>query len=982
MWKNYNYTIIYPIISMEEILVKITTFLLLLVNTSAETYYVKPSTNTPCPEEDVPCFTLSQYANKSLTSSYFASNTTLIILPGNHSLDLELSICNNTFLSVVLNTVSLSDQGTSITCHQTARFTIENVDVVEIKGLVLLGCVNNKVTLVEHFILEDCYLEGQGRNGTGLELNEVSSADIIGSVFSSNTGRDFLDEVGSRIGGAIIIMGIKLGVTISDSIFKSNTANYLGGAVFADSCNITFNSCLFTNNKLTRGVVGGGGGGAIYARLGSITLINSTFDNNTVAGDDETLYSGFGLVVTNNSTLNSSHAVSTFVRGGGALYAKSSTVIIYNSVFSCNSVSGIRCAVRGGAVYASKSFVIVINSEFKYNMVTGDDGGGGALFVKSSPITLIDNSTFHNNRLTFTSLTTNPTCGGGAVCTLYSPISINNSMLISNSVTGYLASGGAMYSIASDYFIISSSEFSNNTVFGDNGSGGAVYSSKSPIIVDNSTFKCNFVTGGYTTGGAVYADRNVFFVTNSKLNNNSVIGIHGNGGAVFILGSTNIIIENSTLSSNSVVGNYGRSGAVHAIECLFTIHNSTFDYNTVTGIGGRGGAIYHYGDINRNFPTLKARTYTNILIINISMFNNNTVTGFDGSGGAVFSDTSRIIIENSFFTANAVTDKGSALYLLSGTLNSFGTLDVQNNSANTAVIYAVESTLNFSGSTAISNNCGSIFVYSCNMTFLGETNILNNIHSSNTSQEGGAVTGFQSDIVFTSTSKLMYNSAVWGGGISVTQSKLYVFGNVTVSQNSASVSGGGIYAYTSELNFRKSIEISSNSAKNRGGGIYAVSTTTSLTDSSSTFIVGNHAKRGGGICLESSAKIYLLKLEPVCHSFLNVYFCELNGSHIMLHLHRNTADYGGAVYIADDTNSATCFATPFSDETTISSECFIQQLSLYKLNPIYTNLPSINFEIYRSNFTGNSAMVAGDVIYGGLLDRCGASPFSEIFEEN
>ena len=58
------------------------------------------------------------------------------------------------------------------------------------RRLVLFGRVNNAVTSVEQFTMEDCSLNGQGRDGTGLELNEVSTANIMRSSFSSNTGRE------------------------------------------------------------------------------------------------------------------------------------------------------------------------------------------------------------------------------------------------------------------------------------------------------------------------------------------------------------------------------------------------------------------------------------------------------------------------------------------------------------------------------------------------------------------------------------------------------------------------------------------------------------------------------------------------------------------------------------------------------------------------------------------------------------------------
>ena len=596
---------------MEGLLVKVTPFLVLLVLTSAETYYVTPSSSIPCPGEGVPCFTLSQYATKP--SDYFASNTTLILLPGNHSLDLQLSIRSISFLSVDSNTTSHSV--TSITCNQSARFTFESINVVSMRGLVLFGCVNNEVTKVEQFTLEDCTFKGQGRDGTGLELNEVSNAYIMRSSFSSNTGKEMFDlhfRERRRVGGAIIIVNSTLGITIS----------------------------------------------------------NCTLNNNTATGD------------------------------------------------------------------------------------------GGAVFVESSNITIV---------------------------------------------------------------------------------------------------------------------------------------------------------------------------------------NSTLNNNTVTGYGGMGGAMYAYS--------------SNFTIVN-STLNSNTVTGY---GGAVFAYSSNITIVNSTLNSNT----GSVFYFVSVTFNSSGFLEIQSNIASTSVLYAVGSTLNLSGNTTVSNNYGPLFVYSCNVTFMGYTNIMNNHYRTNTSQEGGAVTSFQSEIVFMGRTNLMYNTAIRGGAISATQSKLYMYGNITVSHNTASVSGGGIHAYQSELNFKENVDISRNRANDRGGGIHVISSTTRLSDGCNTYIGGNHAKRGGGMYLESGAKVYLLKSE--------MEHCdEVDTSCTTLLINNNTADYGGAVYVDDDTNSATCYATPFSDKTAISSECFIQGIGLY----------TIRFECLNTTntyFNANSASVAGDVLYGGLLDRCGASPFAEIF---
>ena len=104
---------------------------MLMILISAKTYFVMPSSSTPCPYE--PCFTLSEYATKP--SNYFVSNTILLLLPGNHCLNLELSIETVTHLSVESTTTTTSDTLVTITCNQSAKFTFQNIDVVDMKGL-------------------------------------------------------------------------------------------------------------------------------------------------------------------------------------------------------------------------------------------------------------------------------------------------------------------------------------------------------------------------------------------------------------------------------------------------------------------------------------------------------------------------------------------------------------------------------------------------------------------------------------------------------------------------------------------------------------------------------------------------------------------------------------------------------------------------------------------------------------------------------
>ena len=119
----------------------------------------------------------------------------------------------------------------------------------------------------------------------------------------------------------------------------------------------------------------------------------------------------------------------------------------------------------------------------------------------------------------------------------------------------------------------------------------------------------------------------------------------------------------------------------------------------------------------------------------------------------------------------------------------------------------------------------------------------------------------------------------------------------------------------------------------------------------------NSAERGGGITLEANAKIYILKYDLL---FTNNVFLD---THTILFI-ANRADYGGAVYVDDDTNSGTC-----ASDTKI--ECVFQVLAIH-------GTKRSDLETQSMHFSQNYANISGSTLYGGLLDRCAVSQFAEV----
>ena len=107
--------------------------------------------------------------------------------------------------------------------------------------------------------------------------------------------------------------------------------------------------------------------------------------------------------------------------------------------------------------------------------------------------------------------------------------------------------------------------------------------------------------------------------------------------------------------------------------------------------------------------------------------------------------------------------------------------------------------------------------------------------------------------------------------------------------------------------------------------------------------------RGGGLYLEHNSKLIF----KACST--------RNCTKAKLELSHNKADYGGGIYVDDDTaNSNICESTEIINNP--RKVCFIQ--THYKR---WTNKSS---NYINTLFTNNTAMESGNDLYGGLLDRC------------
>ena len=577
--------------------------------------------------------------------------------------------------------------------------------------------------------------------------------------------------------------------------------------------------------------------------------------------------------------------------GNGTVFvecgSRSGRFSIRESFAAINSLHFIGCG--GNRVSHVEQFIV------EDTIFEDTEGRGTALILNEVIDTTIERSSFLSNAHDTTQEISNnrtilsyiyehrdPSLAvGGALYVASSNISI-----VSSNFTGNAAEiGGALFAHNCSLHIIGSHYSYNRASY-----GGVMTTSESTIDIDNCTYSDN-AAGIYA--GVMMTYRDTFSISDSTFASSTA----NRGGVLLVLDSF-FNLSSCTFMDNSATL-YG--GVMFTYRSRFNITGSTFTNNLVFS---DGGVMYS--------------SHTQFTITNSSFLKNNATGGgvifiFNDSSGA---------ITNTLFTKNSAVHGASAVIFASASL-----LNITNSSfcANKADSYGgimstVESTTYITDG-MFDNNLGSLYVFSSNITFSGYTRFqngeepLNKMPTKDTftepRPEGGAVTSLLSTVIFSGVNSLSSNRARHSGAILATESKIMMYGNTTIANNTAVYSsGGGISLHQSDLEIKGNCIISSNDAR-RGGGIHAVSSTVAVHEPGTLQFTSNQAKNaGGGVYLEVDTKLYVLKSR--FHED-DRHLLTFNGNH---------ADYGGAIYVADDTNAGACLP---------DIECFFQTLSIQVL---------------------------------------------------
>ena len=161
--------------------------------------------------------------------------------------------------------------------------------------------------------------------------------------------------------------------------------------------------------------------------------------------------------------------------------------------------------------------------------------------------------------------------------------------------------------------------------------------------------------------------------------------------------------------------------------------------------------------------------------------------------------------------------------------------------------YSFNSHIICTGSTFFVDNFGSLYAFSCNITFNGFTKFENSLETSNNLpflEEGGAITSILSSITFAGTSNLINNQGTYGGAVLAIESTITVYGYTVIVNNTATADGGGLSLRQSSLE-TKGEQLNSYISHNnaiRGGGIHAIDSTIIINHPGALHVVSNDAE--------------------------------------------------------------------------------------------------------------------------------------------
>ena len=807
------------------------------------------------------------------------------------------------------------------------------------------------------FTVSDCVFDknsafGKGdmtpnnNNGAAIVVTDTGK-DITGIITDSN----FTNNK-AHFSGAVDICEGK--ITIKNSIFVNNSAEYCAGAIAVDS-QINKPAVEIINSKFDSNSAEYGG--AIYNYY-NLTVVDSTFTNNSkdtiynfrvanldlgiktftdlqnaiglvrgtltlnqniVMTDDEAANFKDGVAINKNIRIDGKgHTIDARDLGRIFSIGEGFTVTLTNTTL----INGR--ATEGGAIYNDGSLTL---SDVKLSD-NAADSYGGAVFNNGNLV--VGNSVFDSNDIVNRG-SASVDYGGAAIYNWYDGVLTVSGSNFTNNIKNYKNGDRLVGAVATiGDATISDSYFVNNA----GRWGGAISASGyliagddvNTLTVSGSTFKEN----GGLYGAGIFVAGSDFTVSDCVFDKNSAFGKgdmtpNNNNGAAIVVTDTGKDITGAITGSNFTNNKAQYGGAIYICEGNIAISDSLFENNSADV---EGGAIDIDSAINNPVVTVEN-----------SKFVNNTPQAIHNSkelhlGIETFTDLQNAIgLVDGILTLDsdiAMTDDEAAGFVGGVAINKDIVIDGK-------------------GHTISAEDLGRIFSIGEGFTVtLTNATLING-----KADKGGAIYNdgslTLSDVKLSDNAADSYGGAVFNNGNLVVGNSVFDSNDI-VNRGSASVDYGGAAIYNwydgvltvSGSNFTNNIK----NYKNGDRLVGAVATIGDATISDSYFV--NNAGRWGGAI---SASGYLIAGDDV--NTLTV-----SGSTFK----ENGGLYGAGIFV-------------WGSDFTVSDCVFDKNTAFGKGNMTPNNNNGAAIEVTDTNkaiagiitgskFTNNKAQ------YGGAIDIC------------
>ena len=535
----------------------------------------------------------------------------MVFLPGDHALDMNITVTNVASLTMVGK--SSSGNRATVVCSGSVGFRFNGTVDLKIYSLAFKSC--SRKYAAPPAILDNF----------ALLLQTSQYAELVNCSFHDNIGTAL----------AVNNTNITLAGNTEFTHNHCETNSCVGGGIVALSSNLTFTgNTTFLENIVH---VFHGAGGAIYASPNTVVSFNgfSNFISNSAhyggaiyTETSTVLFNGISNFITNSAEIS-----------GGAIYA------IQNSVVSLNGTNNFisnSAGHSGGAIYTSRNTAFNFSgiSNFKNNSA---EFGGAFCAVENTVLSFNGTNNFISNSANYGGTFYTENLSGGALEVALCFNGTNN--FISNSA---YHSGGAIYALRNTVlsfngihkFISQSAEYC----------GGTIYTNKTLLTFNGIS---NFTNSSANIGGAF------FTAENTVLSFNGINNFVNNSASYF--GGAILTQENSSLSFSETSNFISNSAeALGGAICMYTSSNIVLHFSKfINNSAHSGGAIYAR---DNGAVTLNGTIY----------FTNNrgrkgTVYGlYDTCGGGVYmgiKSTFSILPSNTVYWENNHATLGGAIYV-------------------------------------------------------------------------------------------------------------------------------------------------------------------------------------------------------------------------------------------------------------------------------------------------------------------------------